>query len=88
MVSSDHASEYRDNTMNSGGEMPPPENGVNEAGAPGGDSMQVIEDAYERQIMEQMNKDREVEKQYQKTAFIIPSCAAWFEFSTIHELEM
>ena len=46
------------------------------------------EDVEEKLILEQMNKDREIEKQYQKQSFIIPSCSAWFDFSTIHELEM
>ena len=33
------------------------------------------EDAEEKLLMEQINKDKEIEKQYQKQAFIIPSCA-------------
>jgi len=104
MGSSDHASEYRENTMNSVtyNTMPPPDKqGANNTAhnndttldaanlAGGADSiMQVVEDAEERQMLEQMNKDREIEKQYQKLTFIIPSCASWFEFSTIHEIEM
>jgi len=39
------------------------------------------EDAEEKLLIE-------IEKQYQKQSFIIPSCAQWFDFSTIHELEM
>jgi len=39
------------------------------------------EDAEEKLLVE-------FEKQYQKQSFIIPSCAQWFDFSTIHEIEM
>lgn len=39
-------------------------------------------------LMEQINKDKEIEKQYQKAAFIIPSCAQWFDFNSINEIEM
>ena len=39
------------------------------------------EDAEEKLLIE-------IEKQYQKQSFIIPSCAQWFDFSTIHEIEM
>lgn len=46
------------------------------------------EDAEEKLLMEQINKDKEIEKQYQKQAFIIPSCAQWFDFNSIHEIEM
>ena len=45
--------------------MPPPDKVVNlneTTHEAGGDSMQVIEDAYERQVLEQMNRDREIEK--------------------------
>lgn len=46
------------------------------------------EDVEEKLLMEQINKDKEIEKQYQKQAFIIPSCAQWFDFNSIHEIEM
>ena len=38
--------------------------------------------------MEQVSKICEMEKEYQKEAFIIPSCSQWFDFTTIHEIEM
>ena len=34
-----------------------------------------FEDAEEKLMMEHINKDREIEKQYQKQSFIIPSCS-------------
>ena len=35
-----------------------------------------------------MNRDREIERQYQKHTIIIPSCAQWFDLNHIHEIEM
>ena len=29
-----------------------------------------------------------MQKEYAKTAFIIPSCSSWFSIDTIHEIEM
>ena len=29
-----------------------------------------------------------MEKHYQRNALVIPSCASWFDFNTIHEIEM
>ena len=34
------------------------------------------------------NENIKVQKEYAKTAFIIPSCSSWFNIDTIHELEM
>lgn len=49
---------------------------------------QIIQDHQEKQHMEQVSKICEMEKEYQKEAFIIPSCSQWFDFTTIHEIEM
>ena len=44
----------------------------------------LAQDAEEKLIQEQLEKEREIQSSYQKNTFIIPSCAKWFEFSSIH----
>ena len=39
------------------------------------DDSKLEVDDEEKQLLEQMNHDREIEKQYQKQSMIIPSCS-------------
>lgn len=34
------------------------------------------------------NEQQLAQREYEKSAFIIPSCSAWFNIETIHEIEM
>ena len=43
------------------------------------------EENEEKLIQDQINQ---TEKKYQQRAFIIPSCAQWFDLQSIHEIEM
>ena len=50
-------------------------------GAAGNDETQTKADENEQIQMQ-------IQQEYSKTAFIIPSCSAWFNIDSIHELEM